>query len=235
MEDNKLKQPRRDFLGSIAAGAAAMGMATIVTPLTAAAEKINAHGTAYPDDADAWFNKVTGKHKIVFDVTRPNGVLPFAWPRVFLMTNAATGTPEKDNSVVVVLRHEGIGYAFNDSMWSKYNFGKVFNANVPMTKDPATKNVFWQPAPGTFTIPGVGPVDIGIDQLMASGVMFCVCGVAMTVYSAAVAGPNGDAAAIRKDWVANLLPGIQVVPSGVWAVGRAQEKGCAYCFAGDPE
>jgi intracellular sulfur oxidation DsrE/DsrF family protein len=29
-----------------------------------------------------------------------------------------------------------------------------------------------------------------------------------------------------------LLPGVQVVPSGVWAVGRAQEKGCGYCYAG---
>jgi len=28
------------------------------------------------------------------------------------------------------------------------------------------------------------------------------------------------------------LPGIQPVPSGVWAIGRAQEHGCAYCFAG---
>jgi len=29
-----------------------------------------------------------------------------------------------------------------------------------------------------------------------------------------------------------LFPGIQVVPSGVMAVGRAQEHGCTYCFAG---
>jgi hypothetical protein len=37
---------------------------------------------------------------------------------------------------------------------------------------------------------------------------------------------------VKKEWVAGLLPGIQLVPSGVWAIGRAQEKGCAYCFAG---
>jgi intracellular sulfur oxidation DsrE/DsrF family protein len=43
---------------------------------------------------------------------------------------------------------------------------------------------------------------------------------------------NLDAAEVRKEWMAGLLPGIQVVPSGVWAVGRAQEHGCAYCFAG---
>jgi hypothetical protein len=57
--------------------------------------------------------------------------------------------------------------------------------------------------------------------------------VALTVYSGVVAKKmNGDAAAVKADWVAGLFPGIQVVPSGVWAVNRAQEHGCTYCFAG---
>ncbi|MFI5156379.1 MAG: twin-arginine translocation signal domain-containing protein, partial [Chitinophagales bacterium] len=72
MEDNSLKQPRRDFLGKIAAGAAAMGIATIATPIHAAAETFRMDGTTNPDDADAWFGKIDGgKHKIMFDVTRP--------------------------------------------------------------------------------------------------------------------------------------------------------------------
>jgi len=43
---------------------------------------------------------------------------------------------------------------------------------------------------------------------------------------------GGNADDIRKDWLAAVIPGIQVVPSGVWAVNRAQEHGCTYCFAG---
>jgi intracellular sulfur oxidation DsrE/DsrF family protein len=31
---------------------------------------------------------------------------------------------------------------------------------------------------------------------------------------------------------AAVLPGVKVVPSGVWAVGRAQEHGCQYIFVG---
>ena len=63
--------------------------------------------------------------------------------------------------------------------------------------------------------------------------MIGVCNVALTVYSGAVAqNMNLDAAQIKQDWIANLFPGIVVVPSGVLAVSRAQEKGCAYCFAG---
>ena len=41
-----------------------------------------------------------------------------------------------------------------------------------------------------------------------------------------------DAAAVKKEWLGAVLPNIQVVPSGVWALGRAQEHGCTYCFAG---
>jgi len=41
-----------------------------------------------------------------------------------------------------------------------------------------------------------------------------------------------DPAEVKKDWVSGILPGIQVVPSGVLAVNRAQEQGCTYCYAG---
>jgi intracellular sulfur oxidation DsrE/DsrF family protein len=43
---------------------------------------------------------------------------------------------------------------------------------------------------------------------------------------------NQNPEEVKKDWVSGLLPGVQVVPSGVWAVSRAQENGCAYCYAG---
>ena len=99
---NKSKNPRREFLGSIATGAAALGIGSFLSPLD-----LQASIPSVPNnylDADAWFNTIKGKHRIVFDCTEPHEIFPFAWPRVYLMTNAATGTPEKDCSVVVVLR-----------------------------------------------------------------------------------------------------------------------------------
>ncbi|HYG18335.1 MAG TPA: hypothetical protein VD816_05370 [Ohtaekwangia sp.] len=220
--------PRREFLGKLTTGAVA-GLAALSSPLLAGTPALS--DNSMMSDADAWFNKISGKHRIVFDAPGPHDILPFAWPRVFLLTNGATGTPEKECSVVVVLRHDAIGYAFEDRLWAKYKLGEVFKANDPATNAPATRNPFANPKPGDFKVPGVGDVAIGINELQASGVMFCVCDVAMTVYSAAIAGDQ-DAAAIKKDWMSGLLPGIQVVPSGVWAVGRAQEHGCSYCFAG---
>src|SRR5437867_1740671 len=109
MQDNDFRQTsRRNFLGSLATGAAALGITTIA-PLTAGAETISQKFTP-ADDPDEWFKKIKGKHRIVFDVTEPREIFPFAWPKIFLLTNEKTGTPEKDNSVVVVLRHDAIPY-----------------------------------------------------------------------------------------------------------------------------
>ncbi|KAA9356754.1 hypothetical protein [Larkinella humicola] len=219
---------RREFLGSLTAGAAALSVATLLPAQAALADRpLNL------DDTNAWFEGIKGKHRVVFDVPRPHELFPFAWPRVFLLTNAATGTPEKENSVVVVLRHDAIPYAFEDRLWEKYKFGELFKADDPATKTASTRNPFWKPKPGAYKFPGIGEVAIGINELQASGVMFCVCSAAIGVYSAAVAqGMNLKAEDVKKDWMAGLLPGIQPVPSGVWALGRAQEKNCAYIFAG---
>ncbi|HET6767780.1 MAG TPA: hypothetical protein VFH08_10290, partial [Chitinophagaceae bacterium] len=160
-------------------------------------------------------------------------IYPFAWPRVFLLTNEATGSPNKDCSVMVVLRHSSIGYAMEDKVWAKYNLGKVFEANDPETKQPATRNPFWKPKAGAFQIPGIGEILIGVNQLQENGVLFVVCAAAINVYSAGVAqAMNLKHEDVRKDFNDALLPGIQPVPSGVWALGRAQEKGCGYIFAG---
>lgn len=220
--------PRREFLGKLTTGAVA-GLAALSSPFMTNAAISN----EAVSDSDEWFKKLKGTHRIVFDATRPHEVFPFAWPRVFLLTNGATGSPENDCGVVVVLRHDAIGYAFEDRLWAKYKLGDVFKANDPATGAAAVRNPFAKPKPGDFKIPGVGEVAIGINELQASGAMFCVCEVAITVYSSVVAqGMKMDPAEVRKDWVSGLLPGIQVVPSGVWAVGRAQEHGCSYCFAG---
>ncbi len=233
MQDkNNRHTSRRNFLGALATGTAAVSMATIAAPLSAGAKTIS-DKLPDPGNPDELFKNIKGKHRVVFDATQPHGVYPFVWPRVFLLTNSATGTPEKDNSVVVVLRHNAIPYAFEDRLWTKYKFGELFKADDPASKNLSLRNPFWKPNKGDFKVPGFGEVAIGINELQASGVMFLVCDAAITVYSAAVAqGMNMEAAEVKKDWLAGLLPGIHPVPSGVWALGRAQEKGCAYIFAG---
>jgi len=204
---------RRGFIGSLATGAATLGMASLVNPFQTKAQP-NLGGDL--SDADEWFKKIKGKHRIVFDVTEPHEIFPFAWPRIFLATNAATGTAEKDCSVVVVLRHTAIPYAMEDRLWAKYNFGQVFKINDPKTNQPSTRNPFWKPNQGDFKVPGLGAVPIGMNELQDSGVLFCACNMAVTVYSAAVADAMKlNAEEVKKDWLSGILPGVQVMPAGI--------------------
>jgi intracellular sulfur oxidation DsrE/DsrF family protein len=222
---------RRKFIGTLAAATGMAGMASALTPNSGIAAPMPPGNDL--KNADAWFNGLKGKHRIVYDVPHPNELFPFAWPRVFLLSNMATGATEADCGVIVVLRHDAIPYAIDHKMWTKYNFGEVFHAKDPATGKPATRNPFQAPSPGEYKVPAFGEVKIGINELQASGVMFCVCDAAMSVYSAAISeNMKLDAKVVKKEWDDHLLPGIQPVPSGVWALGRAQEKGCGYIFAG---
>jgi intracellular sulfur oxidation DsrE/DsrF family protein len=221
---------RRGFLGRLAAGAAAFGLGGLVAPAEAAAQPPRGGRmvSANPE-FETWLNKITGKHKMVFDIPEPNGGFGLAWARVFLnTTNETYGTTDADNTAVIVLRHNGIPFGIQSPMWAKYKFGEAFKINDGVTKEAALRNVFAQAKPGDLPIPGMA-----VDELVAKGVLFGICNIALTIYSGIFAKQMGmQAETIKKEWVANLLPGVTVVPSGVIAVNRTQEKGCAYCFAG---
>ncbi len=209
---------RRGFLGRIAAFAAGL---TIAAPAGLSAETPSDSTSADPR-LDAWFGKIKGKHKIVFDTPEPNSGMAAIWPRVYL--NSMAATYPGDATVVVILRHAAIGLGMNDALWSKYKFGEMFTIKDGDT--PATKNPY-------ATITGLPIPGLGISELLKSGVLVGLCDVALTVYSSGAAKKMSmDPAAVKAEWIAGLLPGIQLVPSGVLGVGRAQELGCGYCFAG---
>ena len=214
---------RRGFLGRLAA-AAALGV-TGLTPLRLEAQPEAPRATGADPSFEAWLNRITGRHKMVFDAPEPNDGMPVVWPRVWLNTmHDNYGTTDAQNSAVVICRHAGLPIALKDEMWAKYKLGEVFKINDGAA--PATRNVYGKQLP--LPLPGTG-----IEQLLAAGVMFGACAVAIAVYGGMVAQNMGmDAATVKADWIANLYPGVQLVPSGVLAVSRTQEKGCAYCFAG---
>jgi intracellular sulfur oxidation DsrE/DsrF family protein len=231
MASRKFVQPanRREFIGKVTGAAALMGVASLVNPVKANDSIHSFSGAA--DDPEEFFKGLRGKHRVVFDCTEPKEIFPFAWPKIFMMTNVASGASDKDCSAAVVLRHNAFVYALKDDLWAKYKLGEMFKINDPQTKTFALRNPFWKPKPDDFSAPGIGVVQLGIPELQSSGIIFCVCGMALTVFSAVVASQtNQQAADVRKEWVAGLIPGIPVMPSGVWAVGRAQEHDCGYCY-----
>ncbi len=224
MNDTIESKSRRRFVGQLAVGAAA-GLTAISgfqNPVSGSSIKISA-------DAENWFKKSKGSHRIVYDASEPHQGMPFIWSWVFYVTNNETGTPDADMTAMVVLRHNAIPFALHDRLWKKYNLGEVFKVTDNTTQKPAIRNPYYMPQPGDFPAPGIE----GIQKMQTRGAMFCVCNMALKVYSGMVAASaNLNPEEVYKDWMSGVLDDIQIVPSGVWAIGRAQENKFAYCYAG---
>ena len=130
--------------------------------------------------------------------------------------------------LVVILRSQGLVVALNSAVWEKYKIGESFKIIDPETKAPAVKNPFVNPKPRVLLTD-----DMAVDRLLGKGAVLGACNVALHGLSkrlASNAGVSADDAA--KEWAANLVPGITLLPSGVWGLNRAQEAGCTYCTGG---
>ena len=224
MSDPKFAPHRRDLLGGIATLGAIAGLTELAAPAAAATEP----GKPASEFAQ-WLESISGKQRQLFDISEPNQGFGLIWSFVFLLTGpAAFGVPESELGVVVVMRHNGIPLALDDAMWRKYQLGEYFKLTDPATKAPATRNFFVNSKPGDLAVP-----DASLDRLLARGLKAGACNMAITVYSGIIAKQqNLPADEVRKDWIANLVPGVVLVPSGVVAISGAQSHGCAYCFAG---
>ncbi len=219
LDDFTTGTPRRGFIGQVAAAAVGLGAATLVPEQLRAAVPMSGSDP----QLEAWFGKLNGKHRVVFDAPAVNGGMPMVWPRVYLLTMKGT-YPDDGASAMVIARHEGLPLALGDAIWAKYHLGEMFNIKNGDT--PATSNPFANIT--TLPLP-----DIGTEGMLKTGVLIGACDVALTVYSGAAASKMGmDPKAVKAEWVAGLFPGVQVVPSGVMAVARAQEFDGRYVFAG---
>jgi hypothetical protein len=208
--------PRRGFFGRLA-GVAALGIAGLV-PASARAQP-----AAAASDGPDWPGKLTARHRQVVDAYETNAGFPLGFAYTFLHPNAP-GTA----TAVVVLRHQAFPIALSSATWEKYKIGETLKIIDPETKAPAVKNPFLHPKPGVLPAD-----DMAFDKLLEKGTKFGGCTVALLVLSKMLAGNAGMTAdAAAKDWAANVLPGVTMLPSGTWGVNRAQEAGCTYCAGG---
>ena len=201
---------RRGFFAHVG-GLVALGLAGISA----------ARAQAPAGDGPNWPGDLKGRHRQVVDAYEANGGFPLAYAYTFLAPNASA-------SAVVVLRHLATPMGLTDAMWSKYKIGATLEIDDPETKTPAVKNPFIRPKPGVLMTD-----DMAIDKLLAAGTVFGVCNVAIQVLSKNLAGNAGVSAdAAAKEWAANVISGMTIIPSGTWGVNRAQEAGCTYCTGG---
>ena len=206
--------PRRSFFGIAAMSALGLfGFATTT-----------ARAQPAPSDGPDWPGTLKGRHKQLFDVYTINAGFPLGFVNNFL-------TPNESATAVMIFRHQGLPYALSSAIWAKYKVGETFKIIDPETKAPAVKNPWFEPKPGVLQ-----NNDMALDRLLAKGTVMGACGVALRGQSGRLAGNAGvTAEEALKEFTANLIPGVTVLPSGTWGVNRAQEAGCTYCAGGSTD
>jgi len=221
---------RRDFLGKVAVNAAVLG----AMPLSIDFSSLSASPAA-PAQGEkwdvTWVNRLTGKHKAVFDVPEVEsgyGVWRATiWGKQY---QEVLGVAPKDMSAAVVLRHNGIVLALQQSFWDKYGIGKAKNVLHPITQQPTAKNPALLSTAGDEVPAQFEPM--ALDKFIGRGGIVLACNLALQDCVELIKSKEGaNDADARKAAIGYLVPGVILQPSGVFAAIRAQEAGATYLRA----
>lgn len=205
---------RRDFLGkaaALAAGALTMPALLEATP----------RDTLVQDSNDAWLERITGKHRQLFDMPGDGGGLPMVHIVNYLDTyNKAYGAKDADISAIGTFYGMTTLHGVNDAMWAKYRLGEIVNAKdgsgAAYTRNPWRTEV---PVPAF----GASLPNASIEALQKRGVLFLLCNNALTFFAGQTAKARGlEAPAVYADMKANILPDVVLVPAMVIAIEKAQ-------------
>ena len=174
-----------------------------------------------------------GKHRTVIDCAAASaaGTGVFYANNIFTANRSGYQLAESDVAVIVVLRHEATTFAYNDAIWAKYGsvLGGLGKISDPRTSQPPTVN----PLNSREFGPAMTNNGVTASALASSGGQFAICDMATNRIAGVIAAAvKSTPPEIYKELVANLLPNARMVPAGVVAINRAQERGYSMLTAG---
>ncbi|HSP67833.1 MAG TPA: hypothetical protein VLN48_08905 [Bryobacteraceae bacterium] len=212
---------RRSFLNRFNAGAAsiaalALGGAAMAQVKSAPAGPFEPARHAQDD----WMDQVPGKHRLVIDTTSDDGFRDgILFASNFLLANRNDyGLQNQDVAVIVVARHRSTGYGYNNDMWAKYGASLTGQAPSAGSQDKEP--------------PKANPSAAALATLSTQGVQFAVCSMATRRLAGMIArAVSGNADTIFAELTANLVSNGRMVPAGIIAVNRAQERGYSFVSA----
>lgn len=214
--DSSRPFPRRWFfskLGFGLVGGAAVGAAGVPLQAQSVAGERYAAARHTQDD---WLEEIPGKHRYIVDAPNPDGFSSaLQFTTTFYNINVNNyGLKDSDLAVILVARHLSTLFAYGDSIWAKY--GKPISGRNhvldPKTNQPPTVNLQRE----------------RVEALIKRGLRLAVCNQSSRGYAGAIAMAMGlDQDKVFEEMKANLLPNARLVPAGIVAVNRAQERGYA--------
>lgn len=225
-----LKGRRRWFLGSL--GAVAAGAAVVSSAGNAQSSSPARAFTPARHAGDDWMEQMPGVHRAFIDTSSTvGGITALNYAHNILMVHEQDyGGKESDYAMIVCYRHQATPLAYNEAMWTKY--GEQLS-NFLGFKDPRTDEVF---KVNPLNIPNRGDLASRghtLTEMADRGVRYAVCNRATHAVSSFLArATNGNADDIYKELAANLIPHARLVPAGVMAATRSQERGFSLLAAG---
>lgn len=222
--DSLAPSGRRSFFTRLNAGLAALagvgGIAMAQSKQTAARWEPARH------DKDDWLDKPSTRHRLLFDTTSSEGVgnaLAFA-DNFYRVNKNEYGVENSELAVVIVLRHRSAAFGYSEAMWKKYGttLGERSKVEDPKTHAAPVVNLYNASGYGEL-IPNRG---ITFESLSKLGAQFAVCTLSTRANAGLIARAVGSTpAAILEELTSNLVSNGRMVPAGIVAVGRAQERG----------
>ena len=243
---------RRQFIGELAAGAAALAAVACTPAATAStapgqapapAQAQNDSPAAAPPPAgppmpaastmkwdSSWMEKITAKHKAVFDSPEiGEGTALYHAMSYLGSVKDVFGGGDSDASVVCVLRHAAVPMLYNDAIWAKYNIGAETKTTDEKTKLPVTRNVYYQRVDKDGNPMTEARPSPTIKSLTNRGVIFIGCDLATRGFSYRLAQKTKQPHSVVYEEIRqNLVPGAILMPTGVFGMLLAQEAGCSF-------
>jgi intracellular sulfur oxidation DsrE/DsrF family protein len=223
--------PRRGFLRTLLGGAAALAGAPLLDG-SARAQGVASAGAEQPRGAwdMSWVDRITGRHRQVFDAPSMAEGTVLHQARMFMAGfGEVYGARDADTIAVLVIRHEAIPMVLNDAAWARYAdvIRKWAKLKDPTTGKDARRNPFIGVKPDDkYSL--VWP-DGGLDKLIARGATVLACNMALGGFAGIAAEKTKQKQEdVQAELKASLVPGVILMPSGIFAVTRAEEAGCNY-------
>jgi hypothetical protein len=209
---------RRAFLAQLALG-----------PVAFALDPDELHATSQPPAGGPWDTSWIARvesatYRVVFNASDISYGAVFDYAETFFdHFHELHDTTDSQTRPVIVARRLGVALGLNDAMWERYKLGEDTKTKDPSTGLPALRNVFW-----ISRTPTSGATRT-IEALQRRGMILLVCNVALGNMGDRLAtDANRPVPEVQAELRANLVPGAILVPSGIYALIRAQNAGCAY-------
>jgi hypothetical protein len=215
---------RRGFLTRTAAVGAMAALASIPAWVDAEAQM-----QGLPPEVDqnqGWIKGIHSKYKQLFETPKMENAIPLHHiSNYYTAWRGTTGVAQNAMTGVLGVTGFAVPVILKDAMWAKYGLGKMMNLTDAATGQPYTRNPYMAPQNGElFAAPTTTPT-----ALQGLGAKIILCNNAFGLWIALTSGATSQQpAAVRAEFLANMQPGVTLVPAMVQAVEQAQRAGLTY-------